>query len=300
MDERELKDALREVMVASSPPPPMAPEAALRTAHSARRRRRAMLTGGVAALAVVGIAVGAVLVPRGSGGGLDSAGSGAKLTNSAPPTQRLTGTATHPGSDTKTVWPTGPNGKPQTDRTASSGPRFDQGAKLLNQLASSVPAGYAVPENLKAATQNWVGPLTHEQAQFEQKVGDREIWQYSATTPVTKSGDDSRVGELFTEVDTAGNNLPADLCLLAQKLWGMPGECQVVDVAGKPVGVVTKPTSDRKAFDQWAAYRHPDGTVVYVAQAREYANTGLTGLGELPLTVQQLAALATDPKFRLD
>jgi hypothetical protein len=67
------------------------------------------------------------------------------------------------------------------------------------------------------------------------------------------------------------------------------------------VGVVVKPAGDDR-IDQWAAYRHADGTVVYAAQSRHatFGGSDLRPLTELPLTVQQLAALAADPKFDLE
>ena len=58
---------------------------------------------------------------------------------------------------------------------------------------------------------------------------------------------------------------------------------------------------DDDRIDQWAAYRYPDGTVVYTAQSRTGVNgpSSLKPLATLPLTVQQLAAMAVDPKLHL-
>ncbi|MEK8109617.1 sigma factor-like helix-turn-helix DNA-binding protein [Micromonospora sp. M12] len=52
---------------------------------------------------------------------------------------------------------------------------------------------------------------------------------------------------------------------LAQEFWGMQGECQVESVGAARVGVVVRPGGDDR-LDQWSAYRHPDGVVVFVAQ----------------------------------
>jgi hypothetical protein len=49
----------------------------------------------------------------------------------------------------------------------------------------------------------------------------------------------------------------------------MGGDCQVVTVGAVQVGVVVQPTGDDR-FDQWAAYRHPDGVVVFVAQSLKH------------------------------
>ena len=76
----------------------------------------------------------------------------------------------------------------------------------------------------------------------------------------------------------------------------MEGKCSLVPVDGKQVGVSTEPTGDTR-FDQWASYKHPDGTVVFLAQGKTFGGTDLPGLTTLPFTVDQLAHLATDPKF---
>ncbi|MET8349000.1 MULTISPECIES: hypothetical protein [unclassified Micromonospora] len=51
-------------------------------------------------------------------------------------------------------------------------------------------------------------------------------------------------------------------------------------------------------FDQWAAYRHPDGVVVYVAQRAKLGDDP-PALTTLPFSVPQLAALAVDERFHL-
>jgi hypothetical protein len=53
--------------------------------------------------------------------------------------------------------------------------------------------------------------------------------------------------------------------------------------------------------DQWAAYRHPDGTVVFLSQSRTASTTptDLKPLKNLPLSQQQLATLAADKRFHL-
>src|ERR1041384_4783922 len=111
-------------------------------------------------------------------------------------------------------------------------------------------------------------------------------------------GAEGKWGHLLAEVHTAGNQVPGEGCDLTAQLWGMGGECSLVTVGDKQIGVTMKPTKDDR-FDQWAAYRYPDGTVVFIAQARTYAYTGLPALANLPFTPQQLAELATDPKFHL-
>ena len=91
-----------------------------------------------------------------------------------------------------------------------------------------------------------------------------------------------------------------DPCALAQTFWGMRGHCIVDQVGPAKVGLVTAPVADDR-IDQWAAYRHPDGTVVFVAQSRQAVNvpSSLPPLTTLPLTPHQLAIQAVNPKFHL-
>ena len=129
------------------------------------------------------------------------------------------------------------------------------------------------------------------------RVEDRS-WSYLATVATARAGG---TGRLLAEVHTAGNGLPTGPCALARAFWSMGGDCQEVDSGGREVGVVVQPGADQR-IDQWAAYRHPDGIVVYVAQSRFATNgdTGLRPLTALPLSVPELAALAVNPRFHLE
>ena len=99
---------------------------------------------------------------------------------------------------------------------------------------------------------------------------------------------------------TPGNGLPTGPCDLARAFWMMGGQCEVVTTGAVRVGVVARPGEDDR-LDQWAAYRHADGTVVYVAQSRNATNaeSEFPPLTALPLTVPELAALAVRPQFHL-
>ena len=61
--------------------------------------------------------------------------------------------------------------------------------------------------------------------------------------------------------------------------------------------MVVRPAGDDR-FDQWAAYRHPDGVVVFVAQGASLDDER-PGLTTLPFSVRQLAALAVNERFHL-
>ncbi len=77
----------------------------------------------------------------------------------------------------------------------------------------------------------------------------------------------------------------------------MQGQCEVVTVGDTKIGVVVRPTIGGR-FDQWSAYRHPDGVVTLGAQSRSFDGSK-HGLKELPFSVPQLVALAMDERFRL-
>lgn len=319
MNEHELKSALQDAMVASSPPPPMSARGAVAAGRAAQRRRKAAWTGGVAGMAVVAIAVGAVLVPQLTGGGSTEAG-GPPLTTGAPPsttTGPSAGTTT--GSDvgptgsidpsaSKAPWPDG-----QRDRTATSGPRADKSVQALNDLGASLPPTYQAvdkqPLTPGDTPETWHGPMRYTQSQFEDYYdGDRQVWEYMGTSPVTQQGT-SGVGKVWIMVLTKGNRFGnvSSPCEAAPAVWtiGRNGECVVRDVGGKKVGHLTAGAAgvephDRSDLDEAAIYRHDDGTLVVIGQGREFPRTGHPPLAGLPFTADQLAKLVTEEKFHLD
>ena len=283
MNETDLKYALRGAMDAAGGRPPMDEVAVLDAAKRAERRRGALLAGGVSATAVAGIAIAAVALYGNGGPGMD-------IIPAAPgdPTA-----AVNPPDETAPSWPNG-----QTDRTAANGPRTGQGVALLDALAAPRPAGFDAPTDLTYdPALGYAGEPRMHEAQFVERVGGTEVWEYRATAPISAGGG---VGKLYAEVYTPGSHPGADGCELAESLWGIGGECTVVDVRGTPVGVVTAAGDPSRGFDQWAAHRRADGTVVFVAQARTYPQTLRPGLPQQPFTVEQLAALATDDRFDLE
>lgn len=284
MNEDELKHALRGVITATPAPPSMNGTAVLDAARRARRRRRATLAGAASAATVVLIVAGAMALPALSRNGSTLFGAGG---SGVEPTSN---TVANP-PDTKTSWPDG-----QTDRTARQGPRADKALQLLAHVDVTVPPAWRAPADLKPAPGvDWSGGLRMHQAQYVDQLGDKQIWEYMVSIPIGANG---KWGHFVVQVTTPGNRYEGDGCELTTKFWGMGGECQLVPADGEQIGVVMRPTGDDR-LDQWAGYRHPDGTVVFVAQARSYFGTGLPGTTELPFTLQQLAALAADPKFHL-
>ncbi len=286
MNEDEARSALRNVMVASSPPPPMDTGTAVEVGRKAHRRRRATRAGVVAAMGVVGIAVGATLLPTAlDGGGLVDTAKGpdkGAAVSEAPRSAPATGS-------TGPSWPDG-----QSDRTASAGPRADKSAGLVPALATALPPGLAVQDS--------EGAKTWTQSQFvDYFANGGQVWEYLATAPVVRTDGSGRVGTLSTRITTAGNSFPAGPCEVTAASSDVKGTCRAVVADGKEVGLLTSDgTGTEEEFDQLAAYRHPDGTVVLVAQAKAFREGELPALDAQPLTEDQLAALATDPRFHLD
>ena len=159
----------------------------------------------------------------------------------------------------------------------------------MKDLLAIVPAGYTTLDN--PGTDQLV-PSRMSQAQFENKVGGKDAWSYLASIQVGKDGG---VGQLLVTVYEPGLIAASDdMCKVAGAFWANPAGCRLVTTtAGLTVGVATGPSD---SFDQWAAYRHADGTVVFLAQAKadERPGGGAKALSALPLPEDRLAALVTD------
>lgn len=284
MDENDLREAMRTTMTLAAPPPPMASATALSAGRRAVRRR-ATLTGAGITAALVAVAAVAVQpdlrLLSGDDGGAPWAGAAVPSAHPDP-------------SASKPVWPADGNGEPQEDATARSGERYEQGRRLLDAVLAVVPDGWTVPTGEDPEGL----PLRYHQAQVE---GDNtgSTWGYLAQAAIARDG---RTGRLLAEVHTAGNGLPREPCALAREFREpkVQGHCEVVTVGRAKVGVVTPP-DDEAGLDQWAAYRHSDGVVVYIAQGRK-ATAGqhtLPGLASRPLPARDLATLATAERFHL-
>lgn len=279
MDEQDFRQALRDGM-AMVTTPTMNESVVLDAARRDVRRRRAMWGSGASALAVVTLATGlAAAAP-----GVDQPGTGAGAEVA------MTG---RPG-DTRPNWPDG-----QTDATASSGPHYERGLDLLDQLYEVVPRGYDSPPDLTGkGVRNT--PLRFHQAEWLE--GDS--WKYDATIPLVKA---DRVGLLSVSVfapDPAyvdGTPCAVSIAALDPGIRMPEGtdpntdeSCSEIAVAGQQVGVATKPGK------MLVAYQRPEGPQVVISQEVLAADYGYPGLTELPFTDQQLADLAADPRFHLD
>ena len=282
MNENELREAMRVTMTASRTPPPMDTAGAVAAGRRAVHRRRAWTGAGATATLVVAVLAAGPLI---AGGNPDAPGPAQA---GGPPAATPTASAPPPIPDPKPSWPLDGDGTPQQDATARSGDRYEQGRKLLAELLEVVPAGWSKP--IGEAPDGL--PLRNHQAAVEQD----DSWGYLASAAVS---DGEGTGRLLAEVHTTGNGLPTDPCELAATFWGLGGDCEVTTAGDARVGVASATGQDRR-IDQWAAYRHPDGIVVFVAQARAVTEEpGLSPLKKLPLTSKKLATLATDRRFHL-
>ncbi|WP_433062148.1 hypothetical protein [Dactylosporangium sp. CS-033363] len=298
MDEHNFRASLRDALDQSNQPPSMRPGAAVAEGRRAARRRTAAIGGAgvgvLAALTAIGVAATAGGVPASR----QAAGPGQPSVAATAPSPVRTGASPVPiGTDTKEVWPTGPNGTPQGDRTARAGVKYDKANALLEHLLTLVPAGFTAPDD-KGGDQ--AIPSRNTQAQFESRAGGRDMWSYQSSVEVRK-GD--RAGQIVVAVYEPGlrNTGVASPCDL--EFWSKATSCKIVKVGGKDVAVATGGNQDDR-IDRWAAYIHPDGTVVYVALSR-YGNFGLAldhaaePLQQLPFDDQQLAALTLDPALHI-
>lgn len=275
--EQDFRQALRDTMAVVTTPS-MNENVVLDAARRATRRRRAMWASAASGLAVVALATGVALAAP--GGDRSGPRVGAEVTSTTPP------------EDTEPDWPDG-----QTDATASSGPRYEQGVHLLDELLEAVPPGYDSPEYL-AGQLPGARPRSHEAV-----WSDDGSWDYTASIPLVRAGG---FGSLSASVRTAVDPTDETPCALSLSVLNpvpvQPGEtdpntdesCTEVTVAGKQVGVAAGPGT------MLVRHRHPDGTMVMVAQRALAPHYGQPGLTELPLTAEQLAELAAGPRLHLD
>ncbi len=281
MNEQDFRVALHQSMAGQQAPPPMSDGAVLDAARHDRRRRRTLFAGVGSAAAVVVITVGVVVLAPIDRNPTPVHVGGAQITGTT-----TTVPSTDKPSDTEPSWPNG-----QTDRTARQGPQYDRGVALAGALDGVIPEGYESPDDLRSGDGSFL--LKSNQAQYADTVDGVEVWEYLAIAPLTKGGG---VGELTVEVHTPDARETGQGCALI-RFWGGEGTCTEIPVDGKTVGVTT---TDEGPADQWAGYRHKDGTVVYVAQSVADPTWGKPALDSLPFTAEQLAALAADPRFKVN
>jgi hypothetical protein len=266
VNEQDLREALRDAMTDAVPPRPVTADAALTKAQRALRARRANIAGLGVGVAVMALVAGAFTVP-------------------GPRT--LLGTAAGP-----VTTPAPTSSTEHGDRTQYNGPENDKSVRLLDALEGTLP--YPLQRATEEQTKGAQFPLRTHQAQVED--WDKNTWSYMVAAPVAPAGAKG-TGELIVEVHSPGNDIPTDTCAMAKAFWRIGGDCQEVQVLGKRIGLLKHSPDNR--IDSVAAYRYPDGTVVYLAQAKAYIMAGVAGLATPPLTDDQLANLVLTPGFKV-
>ncbi len=270
MDENELRTALRATVMSHPEPPPMRSHTAVAAARRSMHRRN-LLAGAGAAVAILAVTV-AVIPARGYFGG----GTGIQPAAAPQPSP----SALPDDSPTKPSWPAEAGG----DATADSGQHYDTGKALLDDVLDLVPDGYTAPDGRNGE---------YDYRSHQASIQDGGYWAYLVSIALRK---DDGYGGLTVEVHEPGNTLPGDVCGVATAFWSRGGTCTPRTVDGRKVGVVRE-----NAGTEWAAYRHTDGTVVYVMQSTETgwgSEAGLGPLPTLPLTGAELAAVAVDDRLR--
>ncbi|OLF07181.1 hypothetical protein BLA60_28645 [Actinophytocola xinjiangensis] len=269
MNEHEFRSALRTSMAVTTEPPPMGEAAMLDAAHVDRRRRRTTWAGLGSAAAVVAIAAAVVaFAPPGDGGGEPGLGVAAPGSTRTPLDTRTVTT------ETNVAWPNG-----QFDNLDVSGEEYNRAGDLLDLLVAQVPDSVEVPDDLRGR-----GDL--DGVTLKRFVAQNDgIWAYYGQAPLVRG---EGVGSLDIRVaphypgleDNAG--------------CGDSPNCTELRVGGKLVELRDYGTGGMSVD------HHGEAAYVSLSQSTTFEFAGYPALDQLPFTVDELAALVTDPRFQLD
>ena len=274
-------------------------------------RYRGMLSVSASAIAVVAVTVLAVAVGNATIGGGQTGHQQPAGDQERPavPTAPATGTGTAPPSP-------GPTG----DHTAHSGPQYDRARALLLTLQASLPTGYTTPP--LALANRWPvsteAPITAfvtgpgptglplksasalPAASFEATFGETTPgrWDFDAMTDASRGG---RTGT-FT-VAVYHGVAAGEPCAFAMRYTAQLTGCQVVTTRGADVAVITEHDQGGRNWRQvvqWVFYRNSSGAVIVLGQSKVGSDPAKQlGLTSPIFTTDQLATLATDPRFAL-
>lgn len=168
----------------------------------------------------------------------------------------------------------------------------DRGRQLAAGLVAVLPAGYESPDGLVGADGK---PLKHDYRNYDM-VSDEDVegWAYTAVVPLKKG---NGIGELSVTVfGPDEDRITRETCQVNPTALN-PGHCAEIEVAGKKVGVFDG-NLDGNAH-QTAVFMYEDSTLVVFAQSAGYPWAELPSLDGLPLSREQLAGLAADPRFKI-
>ncbi|MEU9828037.1 hypothetical protein [Micromonospora chersina] len=260
---------------------------ALVAGRRARFRRRVVSFCAASATAVVLVAAVGFTGALGSGGSHPPAGTEPPFGSTAVPTPTL------PSGAVLCTPATCPQlGAPDLTQEEWDA-RRNRAREMLNDLVAAVPAGYTVVRD------DPLNPL-------DPMVSSSGIYQAYFTVRQGK-----QTGAVLVEVHSPQSPIgnqdrwQGDGCDLALAIWPYPrGTCQLMTAGQVKVGVAQARWSneDPKRSAQWAAYRHPDGVLVKVAQISRPTTywKAPPELKKLPFTAQQLADLAVSDRFHVD
>ena len=274
MDERELRTAMDNAVAVQ--PPPMRQESVLMAGRKALKQRRARqaMTGSAAVVATIALGV-TLLAPSPNHDG------------AAP-------VAAQPSAVLETSKSSSP--APRTNATETAGPHYDRSVALAAALDDLAPDGYGTPGDLKGSADYAGRTLKSHKAMSAGTVNGTEVWNYAAGTPLTKG---EGVGELVATVYSPGWETTGEGCALSPVAWDASrAHCTEMSVDGKKVAVADVAAEHGLPAAQWAGYRHADGTVVFVMQTAGVARSGRPALDAMPMTGQQLAAVAVNPRLK--
>lgn len=290
MNEQELKHAFREVVASSPPPPSMSPQHALDLAHKARSKRRSSLIGAVVAVLVVGVGIGSAFAfnPKST----DEPTLG-EVTSSTLPGRQLTAA---PGrSYEPTHNPSGWDMRAGRNDIAPDAADVTPYERLMHNLQALGSANGYQTSSLKLA-EGYEADLLGSSGKF---VVENDVvvgWnEYYAQVPLRKDG---KVGNIVAHVSAP--KPPKDQCELGSEVLSVDSyKCKMVDVGGKKVGVGSY--DDGVMAGHWATYQAPSGVYVTIAVWPQPAFLAADHprLDALPLTDEQLAQAAADPRFLL-
>ena len=151
MTEQMLREALHDAMTAGAAPPPMSSTVMVRVARRARNPCRVGWSGASCAALVATIAVTASVLPR------PPAGISTGLSGGVPAVAPVYAPAT------AQAWPTGPDGTPQENRTATAGARYEQGCSCSTRSsrwyrpASPCPTSRTAGPTRRGSPTGWAG-----------------------------------------------------------------------------------------------------------------------------------------------
>lgn len=168
----------------------------------------------------------------------------------------------------------------------------DRGAQLAAVLVAVAPAGYESPDDLVGSDGK---PLKQHYRNYDVVSGDgTEGWAYTADLPLKKG---KGTGTLSVTVFGPNEHRTARETCAVNPAGINPEHCAELTVGDKKVGLFTNELDG--APRQMAVFMYDDTAMVAISQSAGSPEAGLPPLDGLPFSGEQLAALAVDPRFKI-